>query len=44
MPTNLYDLTVHEAHELLRSRRISSLELTRAVLERIEQVEPRVRS
>ncbi len=44
MPANLHDLTIHEAHQLLRSRRISSVELTRAVLERIEQVEPRVRS
>ena len=36
---NLYELTIHEAHRLLRSREISSVELTRAVLGRIGQVE-----
>jgi aspartyl-tRNA(Asn)/glutamyl-tRNA(Gln) amidotransferase subunit A len=36
----LYDLTVHEAHALLRRREVSSVELTRAVLERVRQVEP----
>jgi len=41
---NLYDLTAHEAHDLLRSRQVSSVELTRAVLERIHQVEPKVRA
>ncbi|MBM2825495.1 MAG: gatA [Dehalococcoidales bacterium] len=35
-------LTIHEAHELLRSRHLSSMELTRACLERIRQVEPEV--
>jgi len=39
---NLYDLTVHEASELLRRREISSVELTEAVLRRIEAVEPKV--
>ena len=34
-----YELTIHEAHDLLRSRQISSVELTRAVIERIETVE-----
>ena len=37
-------LTLHEAARLLRRREISSLELTRAVLDRIERVEPRVKS
>jgi aspartyl-tRNA(Asn)/glutamyl-tRNA(Gln) amidotransferase subunit A len=37
-----YELTIHEAHELLRARGISALELTRSVLERIEAVEPLV--
>ncbi len=32
----LYRLTVHEAHELLRRREVSSLELTKSVLEKIE--------
>ena len=40
----LYELTIHQAHELLSQGRISSVELTRAVLERIEQVDGRVRA
>ena len=39
-----YDLTIHEAHQLLKKRELSSLELTKAVLERIHQVEDKVRS
>ncbi len=39
-----YDLTIHEAHELLKSRKISSIELTQAVLDRIEEVEGKVSS
>ncbi len=39
-----YDLTVHEAHDLLKSRKLSSLELTKAVLERIHRVEDKVHS
>jgi aspartyl-tRNA(Asn)/glutamyl-tRNA(Gln) amidotransferase subunit A len=35
----LYEATIHEAHELLRTRQISSVELTRSVLERIEALE-----
>ncbi len=38
----LYALTIHEAAELLRRREITSLELTRAVLDRIEETEPRL--
>ncbi len=37
-----YELTIHEAHDLLKSREISSVELTRSVLERIEAVDPLV--
>ena len=37
-------LAVHEAHDLLTRREVSSVELTRACLERIESVEGRVRS
>jgi aspartyl-tRNA(Asn)/glutamyl-tRNA(Gln) amidotransferase subunit A len=37
-------LTIHEAHELLSSRKISSLELTRSILDRIKKVEPQVRA
>lgn len=38
----LFELTVTEAHEKLKTKAISSLELTRSLLSRIEQVEPRV--
>ncbi len=38
----LYELTIHEAHALLRQKEISSQELTRAVLQRIEDVEEKV--
>ena len=38
------NLTVHEAREMLRKRHVSSVELTRAYLERIEQVEPMVKA
>ncbi|MBC2695069.1 MAG: Asp-tRNA(Asn)/Glu-tRNA(Gln) amidotransferase subunit GatA [Desulfobacteraceae bacterium] len=41
---NLYELTIHEAHNLLKSREISSQELTKSVLDRVESVEPRVGS
>ena len=40
----LWQLTLHEAHQRLVRREISSLELTRAYLERIHQVEDRVKS
>ena len=40
----LWQLTIHEAHQRLARREISSLELTRACLERIHQVEDRVKS
>jgi len=39
---NPYDLTIHQAHELLKNRVVSSVELTKAVLERISQVEEKV--
>jgi len=37
-------LTIHEAHKLLTSQQLSSVELTRACLERIHQVEPKIRA
>jgi len=37
-------LTVHEAHELLKNKKVSSVELTEAVLERVHSVEPRVKA
>jgi len=33
-------LTIHEAHQLLKTRQLSSVELTKAYFERIRQVEP----
>ncbi len=42
MSAELWRLTAHEAHEKLRAREISSVELTQAVLDRIAEVEPRV--
>ena len=38
----LHQLTIHEAHELLKQKEISSQELTRAVLQRVEDVEAKV--
>ncbi len=35
-------MTIHEAHQLLKSKQLSSVELTRACLERIHQIEPDV--
>jgi len=43
MPANeLHQLTIHEAHELLKQRRISSTELTKSVLKRIAEIEGKV--
>jgi aspartyl-tRNA(Asn)/glutamyl-tRNA(Gln) amidotransferase subunit A len=38
----LYELTISEAHQLLKKREISSRELTRAVLDRIAAVDDRI--
>ena len=42
--TDLYQLTVHEAHELLKRGEITSTELTRSCLDRVGQVEDRVKA
>ena len=42
LPVKLNELTITEAHRLLKSREISSVELIRAVLERIQAVDDRV--
>ena len=43
MPTNeLHQLTIHEAHELLKQRKISSAELTKSILKRIAEIEGKV--
>jgi len=41
---SLYQLTVHEAHDLLKNKQISSVELTRSVLDRINKVESKVKA
>ena len=38
----LHELTIAEAHRLLKNKEISSVELTQAVLERIQTAEDRV--
>ncbi|TYP56180.1 Asp-tRNA(Asn)/Glu-tRNA(Gln) amidotransferase subunit GatA [Thermosediminibacter litoriperuensis] len=40
----LYELTIHEVRELLAKKEISSEDLTKAVLERIDQVEEKIRA
>jgi len=39
---NLYELTIHEAHDLLRRKEISAVDLTRSVLDRIREIDFRV--
>ena len=41
---NLHQLTIHEAHGLLKEKKISSVELTRAVLKNLESVDSKVRA
>ncbi len=38
----LYELTINEAHQFLKNKKISSRELTRAVLDRIDAVESKI--
>ncbi|MBI3605957.1 MAG: Asp-tRNA(Asn)/Glu-tRNA(Gln) amidotransferase subunit GatA [Nitrospirae bacterium] len=38
----LYQLTIHQAHQLLRKKEITSLELVKSVFERIDQTEPKI--
>ena len=40
----LHNLTIHEAHELLITKKLSSVELTQAILQRIQDVDPKVKS
>ncbi|MGZ3624416.1 MAG: Asp-tRNA(Asn)/Glu-tRNA(Gln) amidotransferase subunit GatA [Ktedonobacteraceae bacterium] len=42
--TKLYQLTIHQAGELLREHKISSVELTRAHLDRIRDVDDKVKA
>src|SRR5574339_282104 len=40
----LYELSLQETHDLLTSRKISAEELTRAYLERIQRLDPKIKS
>lgn len=40
----LYRLTITQARDLLRTKEISACELTRAVLDRLDEVEPRIKA
>ena len=37
-------LTIHEAHQLLKARKLSSVELTKACLERTKELEPKLKA
>ena len=39
---DLYDLTIGQLHKMLSGREISSVELTRAVIDRVRSVEPQI--
>lgn len=41
---DLHRLTIHAAHALLKDKKISSVELTRAVLKRLEAIDSKVRA
>lgn len=42
--SKLYELTLHEAHRLLKERKTSSVELTKAVLTRIDEIDSKLRA
>jgi aspartyl-tRNA(Asn)/glutamyl-tRNA(Gln) amidotransferase subunit A len=39
-----HQLTIHQAHQLLKDKKLSSVELTKDCLERVKEVEPKVRA
>ena len=39
---SLYKKTAHELHELLTTKKISAVELTKYIFERIDEVEPKI--
>lgn len=41
---SLYQKTVHELHEMLKTKQVSSVELTEAVFQRIDRVEDKVKA
>ena len=42
--TNLNELTIHEVHDLLKSKQISSIELTKSSLQRIREIDSKIRA
>ena len=42
--SDLHKITIHEAHKLLKEKKVSSVELTEAVLEHLHKVEGKVRA
>ncbi len=38
----LFELTIHELHDKLKKKEVSSVEVTRAMLARIEAVDPKI--
>jgi aspartyl-tRNA(Asn)/glutamyl-tRNA(Gln) amidotransferase subunit A len=44
MIMDLHELSIQQAHELLSTRKISSVELTRAYLERMQRLDPHIKS
>ncbi|MBI2867271.1 MAG: Asp-tRNA(Asn)/Glu-tRNA(Gln) amidotransferase subunit GatA, partial [Chloroflexi bacterium] len=44
MSEKLFELAAHQAADLLHKRQLSAVELTKAVLDRIQDVEPKVRA
>jgi aspartyl-tRNA(Asn)/glutamyl-tRNA(Gln) amidotransferase subunit A len=44
MIMDLHELSIQQAHELLSTRKISSVELTRAYLERMQRLDPKIKS
>lgn len=39
---NYYDLTAHEIHDLLMEKKVTSEEVTKSIIERIDEVDPKV--
>jgi aspartyl-tRNA(Asn)/glutamyl-tRNA(Gln) amidotransferase subunit A len=44
LASDLTRLTIHEAHRLLKDKKISSIELTQSYLERIKKIDPQVKA
>jgi aspartyl-tRNA(Asn)/glutamyl-tRNA(Gln) amidotransferase subunit A len=44
LASDLTQLTIHEAHRLLKDKKISSIELTQSYLERIKKIDPQVKA